>query len=322
MGSDAAASDKLLRESGYDLFPVLVGRWEVGGEDVYGVDCPGITALSDIKQLQTMEKRGLQAIEKMVNPAMMGPASLRTKKVSLLAGDITYTDQREGQQGLRPIHEVRMNLTDLNAKMKETRARVRRAYFEDLFLRLSDTTRREITAREIDEIAAEKMVELGGILERVSQDFLNPNTDLTFNFMHRRRGGIPEPPQEIQGMDLKVEYTSVLAQAQKMTGLEAIERLVAFTGQISQFDVTALDKLDTDAIIDEYADVVGVPPSLVLADEQVFELRQARAEAKAKQEQAIQVQQAISGAKTLSQTEVGEGNALEGLLEQAAQGAA
>ena len=41
-----------LRESGFKQFPVLAPRWIVRGGDVYGSDCPGMTALGDVIQLQ------------------------------------------------------------------------------------------------------------------------------------------------------------------------------------------------------------------------------------------------------------------------------
>jgi hypothetical protein len=49
-------------------------RWSVTGEDAWGTDCPGMIALGDIKQLQLGEKRGMQAIEKSINPPMVGPS--------------------------------------------------------------------------------------------------------------------------------------------------------------------------------------------------------------------------------------------------------
>ena len=60
--------DSFLRVSGFDEFPAYVARWDVTGEDIYGTDCPGMTALGDIKGLQIEEKRKAQGIDKMVNP--------------------------------------------------------------------------------------------------------------------------------------------------------------------------------------------------------------------------------------------------------------
>jgi len=44
---------------------------------------------------------------------------------------------------------------------------------------------------------------------------------------------LPPPPDELKGMDLRVEYVSILAQAQKMAGLQAADRLVSFAGNLA-----------------------------------------------------------------------------------------
>ncbi len=75
-------SDKLLRESGFDEFPIMAPRWEVNGEDVYGSSCPGMIALGQVKALQLEQKRKSQLIDKATNPPMVGPSSLRNQRVS------------------------------------------------------------------------------------------------------------------------------------------------------------------------------------------------------------------------------------------------
>jgi hypothetical protein len=132
--------DVFLRESGFMEFPVMASRWDVTGEDVYGTDCPGMTALGDIKQLQTMQKRKAQAVEKYVNPPLQAPTHVRNQKASLLPADITYVDVREGQKGIAPIHEMRLDISHLTADINETRNLIRRSYYEDLFLMLARAT--------------------------------------------------------------------------------------------------------------------------------------------------------------------------------------
>jgi hypothetical protein len=73
--------DAVLSRGGFKQFPAYVPRWDVTGEDVYGTDCPGMTALGDIKSLQIEEKRKAQGIDKMVNPPLHGPPSLRNVPV-------------------------------------------------------------------------------------------------------------------------------------------------------------------------------------------------------------------------------------------------
>lgn len=307
--SSSYEDDVFLRQSGYDVFPVLCPRWEVVGEDVYGTDCPGMTALPDIKQLQTVEKRAAQAIEKMVNPPMVGPTSMKNAKASILPGDITYMDVRDGLQGFRPAHEVRASIQELENKQAQVRDRIRRAFFEDLFLMLASSDRRMITAREIEERHEEKLLALGPVLEQLNQDLLDPLIDLTFD-IHMRQGYIPPPPKEIQGQALKVEYVSIMAQAQKAVGLVGVDRFASFSSQLLSVAPETKDKLIFDQFIDVYADITGVPPTLIRSDEDAQKIREERAQAAAQQQQMQMMQQSIASAKDLSQASLDSDNVL------------
>lgn len=316
----AYESEKYLRDRGYDYFPVLAPRWEVTGNDVYGTDCPGMTALGDTQALQTMHKRKAQAVDKMVNPPLWGPSSLRTQKVSILPGDITYHDARDGTQGLRPVFEVDPKTRELEGSIQEHQFRIRRAYFEDLFLMLATDGRQQPpTAREVEERHEEKLLALGPVLEQLNQDLLDPLIDVTFAVM-LRQGLIPDPPEEIQGMDLKVEYISIMAQAQKMAGLAGIERFTGFVGEVAQYDPAVLDKVDRDQLIDEYGDITGVPPQIVRGDEDVAAIREQRAQAEAQAREMEAMREGAGMAKDLSQADTGGNNALADLLRQAKAG--
>lgn len=319
--ADLQDEGKYLRKSGYDMFQFLVPRWELTGEDAYGSDCPGMTALGDIKQLQLGEKRSAQAIEKKVNPPMVGPTSLRTSKATILPGDITYTDEREGQKGFRPAHEVNLNVSELEQKQEQVRERIRRAFYEDLFLMMSQSDRREITAREIDERREEKFLALGPVLEQLNQDLLDPLIDITFSIMSRQ-GLIPPPPEELQGMPLKVEYLSVMSQAQKLVGISTVERFAGFVGNLvaQTGNPSVLDKVDVDQMVDVYGDLTSVPPGIVRPDEDVAMIRQERAKAQQAQAVAQNVQQMASSAKDLSQTDMEKDSALTRILKQAEAG--
>jgi len=305
--------NKFLLQEGFDEFPILVPRWEVTGEDVWGTNCPAMTALGDIKQLQLGEKRSAQAIEKMVNPPMTGPTSLRNAKASLLPGDITYLDSREGQGGFRPVHEVQLRIGELEQKQQQVRERIQRAFFEDLFLMLAYSDRRQITAREIDERHEEKLLALGPVLEQLNQDLLDPLIDRTFAIM-LRKGLLPPPPEELSGSPLRVEYISIMAQAQKMVGLAGLERFAGFAFQMAQVDPESMDKVDRDQLLTEYGDMTGVPPSVLVPNDEVALIRQARQQQMAQQQEAANLAEAAKGVKDLSQADTGGRNALTDML--------
>lgn len=311
-----ADNTRFLRESGYDLMPVLTARWEKAPDDVYGTDCPGMTALGDIKSLQAMEKRLANAVAKMIDPPMTGPATLADVPVSILPGGTTFIDVRDGQQGFRPAHEVRLNVNDLRINIQACEARISRAFYEDVFLAISlDQRAQPPTAEEIRARNQEKLVELGPVLEQVNQGVLKPLIDITFAYMNKR-GLIPEPPEELQGQDLKVEFVSIMAQAQKLMGASNVERMVGFALNISQQtqDPSHLDKLDLDQAMDLYGDILSVPASLIRSDETVDAMRQQRAQAQQAQVQAQQAKDQAMALKNLSETDTTKDSALTDLV--------
>ena len=81
----------------------------------------------------------------------------------------------------------------------------------------------------------------------------------------------------------------------------------------------ALDKLNTDEIIDEYSNMLGIAPHLIVANEDVAIIRQDRAAAQAKAEQMAAIPEMANTAKTLSETQVGEGTALDNVASQFTQ---
>lgn len=317
--SYVAEEDRFLRESGYDYFPVLCPRWQVTGEDVYGTSCPGMTSLGDNKQLQLGERRCLQAIEKMVNPPMVAPSNMKTVKSTILPGEVTYYDETTDKK-FRPAHEVNFRIDLLEGKQQQCRERVNRAFYVDLFLMLAYTDRKQITAREIEERHEEKLLALGPVLEQLNQDLLNPLIDNTFEIMDRQRL-LPEPPDELQGEALKVEYLSIMAQAQKLVAVGGIER---FTGFLMQFapdpaDPT-WDKVDKHQLVDEYGEAVGLSPRIIRPDDKVTEIAAQRQQANQAAQKAAMVKEGAAAASNLASADMSGDNALTALLRTAKAG--
>ncbi|WP_336193795.1 portal protein [Klebsiella aerogenes] len=302
-------NDKLLRESGFDEFPIMAPRWEVNGEDVYGSSCPGMIALGQVKALQLEQKRKSQLIDKATNPPMVGPTSLKNQRVSLLPGDITYIDQMTGQDGLKPAYLVNPNTADLLADIQDTRQMINSAYFVDLFMMLQNINTRSMPVEAVIEMKEEKLLMLGPVLERLNDECLNPLIDRTFSIM-ARKNLLPPPPDVLQGMPLKIEYISVMAQAQKSIGLSSLSSTVGFIGQLAQVKPEALDKLDTDQAIDAFAEMSGVSPTVIVPQEQVNQIREERAQQQKQQQAMAMGMAAAQGAKTLSEAQTADPSVL------------
>lgn len=279
---DGTSSGKLLEESGFDENPIIAPAWELAPDDHYAMS-PGQVGLGDIKMLQMMQTRKLEAIDKKVRPPMQGPSAMRNNPASLLPGAITYVDDPTGK-GFRPVMEANLSLAELAADIRETTQRIDRVFFADLFLMLANMD--GIQPRNTFEIAErkeEKLLALGPVLENIYNGQLEPVIDRTYSILNRLRQ-LPPPPPDLNGQELKIEYISILAQAQKAVATGAIERGFAFAGQLAAVKPDVLDKIDADEAIDLYFDYLGVPPSAVVPDDEVAKIREARAQKQAQAE--------------------------------------
>lgn len=315
---ESGDSDKVLRESGFDDFPILAPRWEVNGEDVYGSSCPGMLALGQVKALQLEQRRKSQLIDKATNPPMVGPSSLKNQRVSLLPGDITYIDQMSSQDGFKPAYLVNPNTADLLADIQDTRSIINSSYFVDLFMMLQNVNTRSMPVEAVIEMKEEKLLMLGPVLERLNDEFLDPLIDRAFSIMVSKNL-LPQPPDVMQGMPLRIEYISVMAQAQKSIGLGSLERFVGFVGGLAQAKPEALDKINVDQAIDSYAEMSGVSPTVVVPAEDVQQIREDRQQ-QVQQQQAMQMGMAAAqGAKTLSEAQTADPSVLSAMAGGTAQ---
>lgn len=303
------ADNKLLSEKGFDDMPIMAPRWDINGEDVYGSSCPGMIALGSVKALQLEQRRKAQAIDKLVNPPMVGPSSLRNQRASLLPGEITYVDQVSGSTSFQPAYAINPRINELVADIQDTRSLINSSYFVDLFMMLQNVNTRSMPVEAVVEMKEEKLLMLGPVLERLNDEFLDPSIDRIFNIM-ARKNMLPPAPPELAGQSLRVEYISVMAQAQKAVGIGSIERFVGFVGGLAQANPAAFDKLNIDQAIDDYGSMVGVPATIIATSDQVAQVREERAKQQ-QQQQAMQTSMAaVQGAKTLSETQTDQPSAL------------
>jgi hypothetical protein len=298
--------DQYLRKSGYQTFPIMAPRWDVLGSDVYGRS-PGMDALGDSKQLQVQHREKGKGIAKQVNPPMTADATMEGKPTNTLPGGVTYAPNPGA--GFVQSQQINIDLSGLKEDIYETQQRIKRAFYEDLFLMLAQSDRREITAREVEEKHEEKLLMLGPVMERLNDELLDPAIDRTFNIA-AEAGILPDPPKELEGAELGVEYISIMAQAQKLVGTGGLERLAGFTGNLAQFKPEVLDKINGDEMIDEYADMLGVPAKVVNSAEEVDATRKAAAQKQQMQENMMMAEQAAQTGKTASEIDVGDGENL------------
>ena len=285
-----------LRESGFRDFRVLAPRWHATGGDIYGYS-PGMEALGDIKQLQHEQLRKAQAIDYQTKPPIALPAAEKGTEPDLLPGGVTYINASVPHQGARTLFETRLDLSYLLQDIQDVRGRVNSAFYADLFLMLAQApSDGRMTATEVAERHEEKLLMLGPVLERLHNELLDPLIKLTFADLVEA-GAVPPPPPELEQQSIRVEFVSMLAQAQRAVGTASTDRFVANLGQVASFKPDVLDKFDSDKWVDTYADNLGVDPELIVADSKVALIREQRAAAQAQAEQAALAKETADAAQ-------------------------
>lgn len=292
----AGQLDDCLRESGHREFPGLFPRWELRGEDIYGTG-PGDNVIGDVKQLQHQQLRKSQGIDFQTLPPLAVPVSAQSSGLNLNPGAVNYVDT--GTNGARSLFDVQLDLSHLKEDIIDVRGRIERGFFVDLFLLImSDSREQPASAREIAERHEEKLLMLGPVLESLHDELLSPYIELAFHYM-LEAGLVPTPPEELEGMPLSIQFVSLLAQAQRLVGLQSVERLIGAVVNVAGAVPHALDKVDFDKAIEAYGDMLGVDPSLIVADDKVALIREQRAGQQQRAEQAALAQQGAQVAKDL-----------------------
>jgi hypothetical protein len=312
---DGSRPDKYLRMEGYEEFPILAPRWALTTTaDIYGKSA-GWDTLGDVKMLQKEQRDKLLGIAKSVNPPMQADASVQN--VNTLPGGLTRSSSLLPNVGIKTAYQVALDLNSVSMDIQEIKKALSDAYYRDLFKGILDIDRTGVSATEIAEKKAEQLNLASPLILRITNEVGNKLISRSYAIMNRM-DALPLPPKEIQGMEIKIQYIGVLAQAQKMIGISAIDQWVDGVYTDAKLDASALDVLDVDAKNTEKADMLGVPAKIVASPEKMAVKRKARAQAQAQaaqaQQQAMMAEMAskASGAvKNMGQTPVGQGSALD-----------
>lgn len=150
---------------------------------------------------------------------------------------------------------------------------------------------------------------LGPVLERLHNELLDPLIDITFTRM-LKAGVLPPPPPELSGMDLSVEFVSMLAQAQNAIGSSSTDRFIGNLGAVAQMKPDVLDKFNADEWVDAYSDMLGVDPKMIVATDKVALVRDARNKALAAKEQTQMMAQQANAVRNLAGAQTSQPSAL------------
>lgn len=311
VGSSKLTNNGILDIRSFGYNPIVAPRWTVRSSTPYGVGC-GEIGLGDALELQELERASLKIVAMETNPAIAAPASMRDEPMDSSPGALVfYPDNQGGNIPVQRLYETHQSLDVIQNKITSVEMRLSQTFYEDLFAMMItlNMAPKTMTAREVSELSSEKVALLGPILTRMNDDLLRPLVDACWSVLVDRayddyteagydQTGILEPPSQLSGRDLQIEFVSSLHSEQMSSArLNGVDRIIDRIGVAAQISPDIIDNFN----FDEYANILAMSSfeNGVIRDRAAVEqIRDARAKQLAQQQLA---QQQLQAAKTASE---------------------
>lgn len=295
----------VIKESGYPRFPVMVSRyleWGTGTGGVYGWS-PAFSALPEARQVNFLQKFMDALAEKAAFPPWMVPEDFEGE-IDPNAAGVNYF-ARGLQAHEMPREMPQQGRYDIGKdRVMERQKAINQAFHVDLFQMFASMEKTgQMTAREVAERTAEKLVQFSPTFSRMTSELLSPLARWVFTeLLGQGAFGRPESiplallsPDRTGLMEPAVKYSSRLAMSLEQLPtigafrtLDLCQLIAAGSGNPSVYDNFNWDEVVRNAALQN-----GMEAHALKSIQERDELREARAQA---QQQAEQMQMAAAAA--------------------------
>lgn len=296
--------EKILYRGGFRTRPFVTATWADSGDSPYGISCPGFDALADIKELYECAKDYGMGIKWRVDPAFWysGPEEYKHIKPG---GLYRVADAR--QTPMQAIVPPDFDVASANTYMAGILERISATFYNREFL-LVQSRERQITATEVNQLIVEKNTVLGPIAARISDNVLMPLLDRTFEIIDSEWSVfsvMDDPPEELDGLEIKPYFTGQLARAQRQgNALQEIMSTLQIAGGVQQLDQSAMAVFDLVGMIQSAEEIDLLSNGSVRAPDELAHVQEQQAQAMAQQQEQAQIANALAMAKTAGDTKV------------------
>jgi len=230
-----------------------------------------------------MEETILIGAQKVIDPPLQVEDDGVVLPIVTKPGGINYI--RPGSEGIKRILDnTRLDFGFQAAE--ERRQRIRTAFFVDQLKLIQGLP--QMTATEVLQRTEDSTRLLSPVMGRLQSELLRPMVSRQFEIM-LRRDMFMEIPEELAGADLDIQYSSLIAKAQRVSEAQSISRVLDQLSPFIQLDPTVADNLNGDVASRILVNVHGAPSEILRNADQVEELREQREQAR---QRAIEQQQA------------------------------
>ena len=258
----------VLRNKGFRELSYVVPRWTKLSGEVYGRS-PGMKSLSDIKMINKVMETTIRGAQKTIDPPLQMTDESMVLPPDLRPGGLNYREP--GSEPITPI--ITGSRVDFGFQfIDQIRNSIRDAFFINQ-LQLNDGP--QMTATEVLQRTEESLRLLAPILGRQEFEFLRPTVDRSFNIMSRRNI-FPEAPEELQGRELKVTYSSQIMKAQNVTMAQDMARAVEVVGPVFQAKPEVADLINGDEWVRKTFRLFNIPEEVLNKQDEIDQTREVR----------------------------------------------
>lgn len=282
--------EMVLDEGGFEFFPYLVPRWSKMNNECYGRG-PGMFALPDVKMLNTMVKTTIKAAQKVVDPPLMVPDDGFFLPVNTKPSGLNFFRAGVVNNEMLKALETKGNINLGLDMINEVRQQILRAFFLDKFK--LEKEKLEMTRFEAEERVQENLRAMSPMTGRIESEYLNLVVSHTIEIQAKQRR-LPPAPQILldNQAELKLEYTSPLARAQKSGDVVALQGAMNLMTPLAQIRPELLMNFDGDEIVRSMPEMLGLPARFLNSKGKVAAMRQAMQQQEQEEREKIDAAQA------------------------------
>lgn len=290
----------ILEKQYYKKFPYFTPRWSTRSGNIYG-DSPAMRALPDVKMLNRMESDIIRNAEKQTNGMWLAEEELARKNITMRPGQIIPGALRNGNPLIVPLPQNGGDPRIGFETSEQRREMVKNFFYVNL---LNTIENPNMTATEAMIRQQEQQRQMAPHLARLHSEFLDPVVTRVFDMMLDGGYFIEQPPtlQEYKGQ-LRVNYVSPLARAQKNADGMGVINSVQTVGMLAQLDPSVIDNINPDGAANAIFAANGMPASAIRSPEEMADIRKQRAQQQQAQQMVEAAQPVSSAAKNMAEAE-------------------
>lgn len=308
----------LLREDGYNEFPIPVGRFRRLNYEEYG-RAPAMNALPDIREANVLREAIIVATEKQLDPPLgvLDDGVLGGNVIDTSAAAINVFNASAAVGGQNPVFPL-VTVGDLNTalqRLEDLKETIAQHFFIDRLLDFNNDT--QMTFGEAQIRDQRTNASMAAIYNRQISELFTPLIERGAAKLFRMgefgvvRGSEEEAELLVQGIEpeyvpdalaarleagediYKIVYKTKAANAAKAEEYIAIADITNFTLQAMAVDPSLKHRLDLHESIKQLGIIRGLPVGILRQDDEVDALMQGEAE-QMQQMQALQAGEQIA----------------------------